>query len=198
MWLQCTSCGRIYPVYEAKTEGILTGVVETTNNPFDEGKVILGMDNKKPKDLRQKERQKLLERIDKEKDEDIKRALRKGDLVQIIEIQWIIKTRWARTTMVSWPTGTESHVTDLRIVLCSVNLKKLKIHLLLSQASIPSSDSKCTSILRRVIVCILRKHRLFRFTSVFLKFTIFYFFKGFIVSYRKQELELKNQYYYSQ
>jgi hypothetical protein len=81
-WLQCLACGHIYPVYEAKIESKLEDFVEVSSNPFDEGKAIVGLGNKKPQNKYQKERQKLLERIDKEKDEDIKQALRKGILLK--------------------------------------------------------------------------------------------------------------------
>jgi hypothetical protein len=63
----------------------LQDFVEVSSNPFDHGKTITGLDNKKPKSSYQKQRQKLLDRIDQEKDEEIKEALRKGNTVEIIE-----------------------------------------------------------------------------------------------------------------
>jgi len=51
----------------------LKDFVETSSNPFDQGKSIVGLDNKIKKIPRQKEKQKLKERIEQEKDEDIKR-----------------------------------------------------------------------------------------------------------------------------
>jgi hypothetical protein len=51
----------------------LKDFVETSSNPFDQGKSIVGLDNKIKKTPRQKEKQKLKERIEQEKDEDIKR-----------------------------------------------------------------------------------------------------------------------------
>ena len=59
--------------------------VATSSNPFDQGKSIVGLDNKIKKTPRQKEKQKLKERIEQEKDEDIKRELRKGNIVNIIQ-----------------------------------------------------------------------------------------------------------------
>jgi hypothetical protein len=59
--------------------------VETTENPFDVGETITGLDNKKRLTPTQKRNKRLKERIEKEKDEDIKRELRKGNIVQIIE-----------------------------------------------------------------------------------------------------------------
>jgi len=63
----------------------LKDFVETSSNPFDQGKYIVGLDNKIKKTPRQKEKQKLKERIEQEKDEDIKRELLRGNIVQIIE-----------------------------------------------------------------------------------------------------------------
>jgi hypothetical protein len=63
----------------------LKDLVETSRNPFDQGKSIVGLDNKIKKTPRQKEKQKLKERIEQEKDEDIKRELRKGNIVNIIQ-----------------------------------------------------------------------------------------------------------------
>lgn len=59
--------------------------VATSSNPFDQGKSIVGLDNKIKKTPRQKEKQKLKERIEQEKDEDIKRELRKWNIVNIIQ-----------------------------------------------------------------------------------------------------------------
>jgi hypothetical protein len=46
---------------------------------------VIGIGNKKPKSRVQKERQRLSYRIEKEKDEDINRELKKGNIVEIIE-----------------------------------------------------------------------------------------------------------------
>lgn len=79
------SCGQIVPIYEAKKESKLQYFVEPSDNPFDSGQTITGLGNKKPKSSYQKQRQKVLDRIATEKDEDIKRELRRGNLVEIIE-----------------------------------------------------------------------------------------------------------------
>jgi hypothetical protein len=63
----------------------LVDFVETSSNPFDHGKSIVGLGNKKPKNRYKKQRQKLLDRIEKEKDSDIKAELKKGNIVEIIE-----------------------------------------------------------------------------------------------------------------
>jgi hypothetical protein len=64
--------------------------VETSTNPFDQGKSLVGLGNKVKKTpfkkQRQKlnvkkQRQKLNDRIEQEKDEDIKSELRKGKIV---------------------------------------------------------------------------------------------------------------------
>jgi hypothetical protein len=82
------SCFSVFcstPFYEAKKESAIKDFVETSTNPFDKGKSITGLDNKKKKTPFEKQRQKLKERIEQEKDQGIKRELRKGNIVQIIE-----------------------------------------------------------------------------------------------------------------
>jgi hypothetical protein len=59
--------------------------LKTSDNPFDECKTKVGLRNKNPLDRRQRERQRKLGRIEKEKDADIKRELRKGNAVEVIE-----------------------------------------------------------------------------------------------------------------
>ena len=84
-WKQCHTCGQIVPIYELKKESKLKDFVETSSNPFDQGKTIVGLDNKRKKTSLQKQRQKLKDRIEREKDKDIQKELRKGNTVQIIE-----------------------------------------------------------------------------------------------------------------
>jgi hypothetical protein len=55
--------------------------VETSTNPFDQGKSLVGLGNKVKKTPFKKQRQKLNDRIEQEKDEDIKSELRKGKIV---------------------------------------------------------------------------------------------------------------------
>ncbi len=45
---------------------MLQNFVETTDNPFDAGKSIVGLSNKKPRNRYQSQGEKLLERIEKE------------------------------------------------------------------------------------------------------------------------------------
>ena len=86
---QCHECGTIVPVYEIEKEGSIKDVVETTDNPFDSGKMFLGIDSRTSiggKNARKKrERQKALEDI---KDHEVKRELAKGNtLISYIEYQ---------------------------------------------------------------------------------------------------------------
>lgn len=55
--------------------------METSTNPFDQGKSLVGLGNKVKKTPFKKQRQKLNDRIEQEKDEDIKSELRKGNIV---------------------------------------------------------------------------------------------------------------------
>jgi hypothetical protein len=61
-----------------KQRGSLKNVVEPSNNPFDEGRIITGLGNKRKKSRYQTQREKILERIEKEKDSDIRAELKKG------------------------------------------------------------------------------------------------------------------------
>lgn len=45
---QCHECGTVIPIYEVKKESKLQDFVDTSTNPFDQGKSIVGLDNKKP------------------------------------------------------------------------------------------------------------------------------------------------------
>lgn len=86
-WCQCVSrCGKIFQMYQVKVEGILTETIEVVSNPFDEDKNIVGLGNKEKKTRRQRERQELLDRIEEEKDPEIKTELMKGYTVNVIEI----------------------------------------------------------------------------------------------------------------
>jgi len=85
MWLQCQSCGTIYAKYEVKIEDKLGQFAEINTNPHDVGKGIVSLDNKKKLTPTQKKRRKQRERIEREKDDDIKRELLRGNTVEIIE-----------------------------------------------------------------------------------------------------------------
>ena len=83
-WRSCYGCGRTIPIYEQKLESEIEDVVESVDNPHDMGQSLLGNDNKKRKG-RKSDVQRLKERIEKEKDPDIKLELRSGHEVTIIE-----------------------------------------------------------------------------------------------------------------
>ena len=84
-WAQCYSCGKIYARHETTPEEKITGIIETIDNPFDNEEHVTSLGNKVKKNSRQKERQKILDMIEDEKDQDIKEALRRGNTVEIIE-----------------------------------------------------------------------------------------------------------------
>lgn len=46
-WKMCYNCGTIVPVYELEKEASIKDVVETIDNPFDQGKDFLGIDSRK-------------------------------------------------------------------------------------------------------------------------------------------------------
>ena|SRR5688572_23382367 len=86
-WLQCNKpnrgCGRIYPVNQTKVESSVKDFAETQTNPHDQGRTIVGLGNKRTKKSEiQKERERQRKAIDAEKDEDIKREMRAGRIVE--------------------------------------------------------------------------------------------------------------------
>jgi hypothetical protein len=88
-FLQCYECGTIVPIYEIEKESALKDVIETSDNPFDQGKMFLGIDSRTSiggKNARKKrERQRQLDDI---KDDEVKAELAKGHtLISYIEYQ---------------------------------------------------------------------------------------------------------------
>jgi hypothetical protein len=80
---QCHICALILPIYELKKESKIKDTIETTRNPFDEKNLITPVHDPKTKTSRELE--KLRERINSETDEVIKRELKQGNIVTIIE-----------------------------------------------------------------------------------------------------------------
>jgi hypothetical protein len=87
LWKQCHNCVITVALFtrNMKQRWSLKNAVEPSNNPFDEGRIITGLGNKRKKYRHQNKFEKIKERIEKEKDEDVKRQLRKGNTVEIIE-----------------------------------------------------------------------------------------------------------------
>ena len=82
LWRQCYECWRIFPVYEVKYEGKLTGLIEAeqTTNPFEQNKsAIVGLSNR---DHRPDERERLRKKIKEEHDPDVRELLKKGIIVE--------------------------------------------------------------------------------------------------------------------
>jgi hypothetical protein len=82
-WRSCIGCGRTIPIYEQKFESEIEDVVESVDNPYDIGQNILGNENKK-KSKRKSDMQRLKERIELEKDDDIRRELIMGKNVNLL------------------------------------------------------------------------------------------------------------------
>jgi hypothetical protein len=62
------------PIYERKKESELQDFVETSDNPFAQGKSMTGLANKVKKTPYMKRIQKLKDRIEQEKDQDKKES----------------------------------------------------------------------------------------------------------------------------
>ena len=82
LWKQCAECGLIVPTYETKKESELEGFVETSDNPFDEGKPIVGLENRKPKNKAQRDRKRLIDKANKITDSEIRKEVLKGNTVE--------------------------------------------------------------------------------------------------------------------
>ena len=84
-WRSCTGCGRTIPIYEQKLESEIEDVIESVDNPHDISQTIIGNENKKKLTPRQKEIKRLKDEADKQKDPEIRAALKRGLHVQMIE-----------------------------------------------------------------------------------------------------------------
>jgi len=83
MWRQCYECWRIFPIYEVKYEGKLTGLIEAeqTTNPFEQTKsAIVGLSNR---DQRPTQKDRLRKIIKEEHDPEVRELLKQG--YEIIE-----------------------------------------------------------------------------------------------------------------
>ena len=80
LWRYCNNCKRIQPASSGTKRGVLKGVVDPIETPF-ETVNITGIDNKKPMTLSQKYRKQLLDKASKEKDSEIRREILKGNTV---------------------------------------------------------------------------------------------------------------------
>ena len=87
LWLQCTkSCGKIFGINQLKKESKLESFAVPSSNQFDENRsIVMGLENKRKLTRRQRHLENLKERIAKEKDPEIREALRRGSIVTIIE-----------------------------------------------------------------------------------------------------------------
>ena len=83
-WRSCYGCGRTIPIYEQKFESEIEDVVESVDNPHDIGPTVVGNENKKRKRIKS-DMQRLKERIERKKDDDIKRELMMGNIVTVTE-----------------------------------------------------------------------------------------------------------------
>jgi hypothetical protein len=78
--------GLIVPVCEIEKEASIKDVVETSDNPFDSGKMFLGIDSRTSMGVRMLERKERQKQLDDIKDDDVKKELAKGNtLLSYIE-----------------------------------------------------------------------------------------------------------------
>jgi hypothetical protein len=92
-WRQCTNCKRLITLHQSMQQRGIIGVLEPVMHPsLNEVERISGIDNKLPK--QQSEMKRLQEEIEQEKDDDIKRELRRGLKVVIVSENDVAKEVW--------------------------------------------------------------------------------------------------------
>jgi len=87
-FLQCFACGRIFPIYEASIESKIQDSTQVIDNPYEQGKSIIGLKNITKGRTRETDLHKRIRRLKKEiaseKDPDIKAELKKGNIVKLV------------------------------------------------------------------------------------------------------------------
>lgn len=82
----------LFQFMKQRKNQFLQDFVETADNPFEQGKSIVGLGNKGTKNKYQKMRERLQERIENEPQLDIKEEVRKGNIDKIIDDSRILYT----------------------------------------------------------------------------------------------------------
>jgi hypothetical protein len=80
LWKECPNCKRVIPASSGKKYGQLTGVVDPIDSPFDRAN-ITGLDNKRKRSKKEKYREELLKKANKETDSEIRKEILKGNQV---------------------------------------------------------------------------------------------------------------------
>lgn len=80
LWRQCDNCKRVLPASSGKKHSVLGSNVEAIDSPFDKANIV-GIQNKTNKTYMQKYRDQLRKKAGKEKDEEVKREIMKGNEV---------------------------------------------------------------------------------------------------------------------
>ena len=87
LFMQCFECWALYPKYETKVEQSIEGFITTTENPFDDGKDVLGVPKRtSPAGRKASEKRKRERNRPRHKDPEVDEALRRlgEDNVHII------------------------------------------------------------------------------------------------------------------
>lgn len=81
-WLQCYRCSTVVAKYETKVESKIQPFTEVSDNPHNQGKKIVGINergsNRRKKTPIERQRERQRKQIEKEQDPDIKQELRHG------------------------------------------------------------------------------------------------------------------------
>ena len=84
MFVQCYSCGNIFPIYETHFESEIKDSLETFNNPFENESTFLSIDSRKEQRRKGKKHRSKRLKTEEHEDPEIQAEINKGNIVRII------------------------------------------------------------------------------------------------------------------
>jgi len=84
MFVQCYSCGNIFPIYETHFESEIKDSLETFNNPFENESTFLSIDSRKEQRRKGKKPRSKRLKTEEHEDPEIQAEINKGNIVRII------------------------------------------------------------------------------------------------------------------
>jgi hypothetical protein len=86
MFVQCYSCGNIFPIYETHFESKIKDSLETVNNPFENESTFLSMDSRKEQRRKGKKPRSKRLNTGEHEDPEIQAEINKGILLELYKI----------------------------------------------------------------------------------------------------------------
>ena len=84
MFVQCYSCGNIFPIYETHFESEIKDSLETFNNPFENESTFLSIDSRKEQRRKGKKPRSKRLKTEEHEDPEIQAEINKGNIVRNI------------------------------------------------------------------------------------------------------------------